>query len=303
MGVRFIEAAFLLDCLKNGARLGRSLNVGRQNLICSRDELIDAFRTVGRSIEQQELDRIYTAFVDLPNNTYSGNLFCEPLFELLGATEVVSVDYSDYEKATLIHDFNEPLPTQLLSAFDTVLDFGTLEHIFNVPVAFGNMLRAVKPGGHYIAALPCNNLPGHGLYQFSPEFFYSVLVPQNGFTLDRLLISEDITKFRFRVVPNPHTTKGRVTFINSKETSLFVRARRIGEVPAQLQAYQSDYVALWTNAAQKARSSADTSAKRLRSAVAALYRRIVPEPIRRLRQRLVPRFKRSPSIRSFEPYR
>lgn len=303
MGVRFIEAAFLLDCLKNGVQLGRSLNVGRQNLICAREDLSDAFRTLGRSIAQQDLDRIYKTFVDLPNNTYSGNLFCEPLFELLGATEVVSVDYSDYEKATLIHDLNQPLPAQLLSAFDTVLDFGTLEHIFNVPVALANMLRAVKPGGHYIAALPCNNLPGHGLYQFSPEFFYSVLVPQNGFTLDCLLISQDITKSRFRVAPNPHTTKRRVTFTNSKETSLFVRARRIGDVPDRLQAYQSDYVALWTNTSQEPRPSVGAAARGLRGTVAALYRSIVPEPIRRLRQRLVPRFKRSPSIRSFPPYR
>lgn len=302
MGVRFIEAAFLMDCLHNGVRLGRCLTIGRQNLICSRQQLIAALGRYGRKLNAPELERIFTAFVHLPNNTYSGNLFCEPLFELLGATSIESADFSDYEKATLIHDFNVPLPEQFAGAFDTVVDFGTLEHIFNVPTALRNMLQAVKPGGYYLAALPCNNLPGHGLYQFSPELFFSILVPRNGFSLDRLLVSEDITKYRFRRIPDPHATRARVTFTNSKETSIFLCAQRVGEVPHFLSAYQSDYEALWENATVGGSSKNRSPSKGLLSVAAALYRRIVPEPVRRVRQRLLEWCKHRPRFRDFSSY-
>lgn len=303
MGVRYLEALFLLDCLDHGAALGRSLNVGRQSLLCEREELVDALARYRRRVSPADLDRIYSSFVDLPNNDYSGRLFCEPLFKLLGATEIVSVDCSSFELATLIHDFNEPLPANLVGGFDSVLDFGTLEHIFNVPVALANMLRAVKPGGHYIAALPCNNLPGHGFYQFSPEFFFSVLAPHNGFDIECILLADDTRRPSFRRLPDPRQVKGRVTFTNSTETSIFVCARRVGDVPAALAAYQSDYVEIWEAAkGARAKPAGAPPPNSLVLACAAVYRAIVPEAVRRLRLRAQAWLNRPRGVREFPRY-
>jgi hypothetical protein len=67
--------------------------------------------------------------------------FCEPyLIALLGADEIISIDASGYENATIIHDMNEPAE-DLAEQFDLVIDGGSLEHIFNFPVAILNVMR------------------------------------------------------------------------------------------------------------------------------------------------------------------
>jgi len=61
--------------------------------------------------------------------------YAEPFLKSLGAREVDSIDASDYESATIIHDMNLPVADQHKTAFDVVLDGGSLEHIFNFPIA------------------------------------------------------------------------------------------------------------------------------------------------------------------------
>ena len=59
--------------------------------------------------------------------------YCESvLTHFFGATQVDSIDNSNYENATLIHDMNESLPSALQERYDTVIDVGTLEHVFDI---------------------------------------------------------------------------------------------------------------------------------------------------------------------------
>lgn len=99
----------------------------------------------------------------------------EPLARALGAGNVSSCDFSGYEKATLIHDLNVPIGPEWHERFDMVIDGGTLEHVFNFPVAIANCMNLVKTGGHLLLFSPSNNMCGHGFYQFSPELFFRVL--------------------------------------------------------------------------------------------------------------------------------
>src|ERR1051325_11525676 len=58
------------------------------------------------------------------------------LFQLMGFSEVLTLDYSDYEGAEIIFDLNRPIPDDLLvklGRFDLIVESGNLEHIFNVP--------------------------------------------------------------------------------------------------------------------------------------------------------------------------
>ena len=60
--------------------------------------------------------------------------------------------------------------------FDVVYDGGTLEHVFNFPVALRNAMELLRPGGRLFTIHTCaNNLCGHGFYQFSRELFYRTL--------------------------------------------------------------------------------------------------------------------------------
>ena len=63
--------------------------------------------------------------------------FAEDLFRHIGASSVRSMDVSDYEGCDMVlyltRDVaaDDTLAGDLVEKFDTVLDFGTSEHIFN----------------------------------------------------------------------------------------------------------------------------------------------------------------------------
>ena len=97
--------------------------------------------------------------------------FAEPLFRKIGAQNVTSVDAAGYEGASVIHDFNLPLPENLFGAFDTFVDFGSIEHVFNVAQAIHNVSSIVKVHGSILIVTIANGFSGHGFYQYSPSSF------------------------------------------------------------------------------------------------------------------------------------
>src|SRR5262249_13058363 len=117
--------------------------------------------------------------------------YCEGFLKRLGASEVVSVDASDYEGASVVHDMNQPVPASMYESFTAVIDSGTLEHVFNFPVAVKNCMEMVSRGGHFLGITPANNLMGHGFYQFSPELLYRIFSPANGYQIRKLMICEN----------------------------------------------------------------------------------------------------------------
>jgi len=99
--------------------------------------------------------------------------YCETLMSKLGFGAMEAMDFSDYEGATILHDLNQPVPKKLEQQFDFIFDGGTLEHVFNVPVALENVFRMLKPGGRFVSANGMNGFNGHGLYQFSPDLVWT----------------------------------------------------------------------------------------------------------------------------------
>ena len=56
-----------------------------------------------------------------------GGRYIEPLLEMIGAKDTASIDASDYEGATIVHDMNQPLPSEMKNKFTVAIDFGTLQ--------------------------------------------------------------------------------------------------------------------------------------------------------------------------------
>lgn len=151
--------------------------------------------------------------------------FCEELLtECFGATRVESIDKSAYEQATHIHDFNEPLPRDLHQKYDTVLDMGTLEHIYNAPQAFKNCSLFCKPGAQILHVLPANNFCGHGLWQFSPELFFSLYSRRNGYVDTEIFLADLDNTAKWYRVREPAAGK-RVNV--SSSTPLYVMVRTV----------------------------------------------------------------------------
>jgi SAM-dependent methyltransferase len=157
--------------------------------------------------------------------SYRQQTYCEELLtEYFDATRVESIDKSAYESATHIHDFNEPLPADRCQKYDTVVDTGTLEHIYNVPQAFRNCSQLCKPGGQILHVLPANNFCGHGLWQFSPELFFSLYCRKNGYLDTEVFIADLTNTAKWYQVKEPTAGK-RVNVWSS--TPLYVLVRTV----------------------------------------------------------------------------
>jgi hypothetical protein len=118
-------------------------------------------------------------------NTYTPGDWCENmLIQEFGSTHVDSMDFSNFESANIIHDLNKIIiDTNLIQKYDTVLDLGTLEHIYHINNAFVNLSKLCKVGGQIIHILPGNGQCGHGFWQFSPEVFFSLYSEVNGYEI------------------------------------------------------------------------------------------------------------------------
>jgi SAM-dependent methyltransferase len=171
--------------------------------------------------------------------------YAESLFKHFGAVTVDAIDYSDYEGANIIHDMNLPIPDSLKNKYDCVWDGGTLEHVFNYPIAIKNCMEMVKTGGHLILETPGNNQYGHGFYQFSPELFFSLLDRHNGFIDTKIFTQDDFNRW-YEIIP-PKITKMRTSIClrKKKPTLSFVISKKINDVPDMISVLQSDYVETW----------------------------------------------------------
>lgn len=121
-----------------------------------------------------------------------------------------------------------PLPERLYNAYDTVIDGGTIEHVFNVPEALKTSMRLVAPGGRFIALSIANNYCGHGLYQLSPELFYRVFSPENGFRVDSAKFYSG-GAMSAAPDPGPTLTNGQLP-ASPHEAMLFVAATKTADL-------------------------------------------------------------------------
>jgi len=209
--------------------------------------------TIGRQelhLTQAQLQKELANFnVPCPGHFASGdNSYSESFFSLLGARDTQAIDNSDYENATIVHDMNNHLPEHFKGKFSVVVDAGTLEHVFNYPVALKNSMELLRKGGFFISITPANNFMGHGFYQFSPELFFSVFTSENGFELIKLLVCETYDDAQWYEVSKPKGgIHGRVTLINHHPTYLMCLARRLNDKcePFKTTPQQSDYIEAW----------------------------------------------------------
>ena len=245
MGLDINSVRLLLRARADGVRFTRTATLGRQGMYARKKELR---RVVGRilpALDDAQIDRM----------AREESAYAEPFLKALGAEDVTSIDASSYEGSSILHDMNRPIPDDLKGRFDVVIDGGTLEHVFNFPVAIKNCMEMVAVGGHFLGLTPANNFMGHGFYQFSPELFFRIFTPDNGYAIEQLYLHEDHPGARFYRVSDPQALGCRVDLVNRRPASLYVQARRTADVPVFANTpQQSDYVDYWAkNAGPHAR--------------------------------------------------
>ena len=236
------EVKFLLAARTSGVYLERFCMIGRQSLRIDPGPLRRLRHQAGIVLSREEAAALYV----------QAQGFSEPLLRLLGASEIDSVDASTYEQATIVHDMNEPIPDHLKNSYTAVLDGGSLEHVFNFPRAIANCMEMVAVGGHFLAVTPANNLMGHGFYQFSPELYFRVFIPENGFVIQRVIAFEALPGAPWYEVMDPACAGGRVKLTNHRPTYLLVQAQKTAHIPVlSITPQQSDYAAKWNGSKKK----------------------------------------------------
>ncbi|MFL5241323.1 MAG: hypothetical protein ACJ8FY_04385 [Gemmataceae bacterium] len=247
MGFDVNGSRFLIYAKTLGVSFEKTATLGRQEMQINATQLRRNLADFGFHTTAEEAERL----------SKESQGYAESFLKRLGAREVASMDASDFEQATCVHDFNVPIPDELKNRFTAVVDGGTLEHIFNLPVAIKNCMEMVRVGGHFIGISPTNNWPGHGFYQLSPELFFRVFCRQNGYKIVKIIVYEDKPLAKWYEVIDPDLVKHRVTFVNSTQTYLGIIAQRIEAVePFRSCPQQSDYVAQWTSTENAAEPSA-----------------------------------------------
>jgi SAM-dependent methyltransferase len=276
MGITYQEARQLLQARQLGASFDALGTLGRQSLYIRADEAASLCRefdlqTDAPWLRQRMGDVADSFFVDA-----------------LGATSLVAIDASAYEGADFILDMNKPVPAGKYQSFDAVLDGGSLEHIFDVPMALANLMRLARVGGRVFIATPSNNLCGHGFYQFSPELMFRVFTEDRGFRLHDVGIFEydlpDVTQrpsvAAWRVA-DPAAVGQRVGLMTRHAAIMWVHSEKTRHLddPFAEAPQQSDYVDLWADDSQGGVPGGGTSPAKAR-----LRHAIPPAALRKWRE-------------------
>lgn len=239
MGLIYSHAALLAKAKRNGICFDTILTIGRQSLYLTKREC----RLLGRSCG------LKTNISALAHEQHADKFFQT----VLDAQQILSLDYADYEGCDIVHDMNQPVDPSLHEKFDVVIDGGSLEHIFHFPVAIANCMKMVKKDGSIFIFTTANNFLGHGLYQFSPELFFRVFEPRNGFEIRDMILErhrfpgvELSTGTRMYAVRDPASLKERVGLVSRSPVLIIVHAVR-KEVKPIFDDYpiQSDYESIY----------------------------------------------------------
>ena len=129
MGMTFQSFDLLKKNIEEFGKLGDVLTLGR----------------LGNQIDKKSLK-----LLGLENNNSFAQEYSERiLIDYLGANSVDSLDNSNFEGANIICDMSEELKN-VNKQYDTIIDIGTSEHVFNINQNLINISKLCKKGGRII---------------------------------------------------------------------------------------------------------------------------------------------------------
>ncbi|EAQ23145.1 class I SAM-dependent methyltransferase [Roseovarius sp. 217] len=237
-------AARLIETVKSHDLGGKFLMLGRQRWIGSRR---GASSRVFTQVMADHMPGVSEADLIPEGETYS-----EGFFGKLGFESIDSMDFSDFEKASIIQDLSADLPKKLERKFDVIYDGGTCEHIFDLPTAYRNIHKMLKPGGVLIGHSPCNNWVNHSFYQINPEMVYGFWEATLGYEVLHCALQPIKPAHARKVVTttNPNVTGKRPRLSGSLAEGGIILDYAVRKPKRSTKSadkvYQSDYVNRWT---------------------------------------------------------
>ena len=146
--LKFFDACYAHDCIKNPVLALGSLNI-------------------------QETPQDVVAFAEASNYT---DLLVAPSVKSLFFARYGISEYRDCDlngSAEINLDLSQPIPKEYVGNLGSVLNGGTVEHIFDLRQVFENIHLMVRPGGAMLHLVPITWY-NHGFINFNPLFFQSL---------------------------------------------------------------------------------------------------------------------------------
>lgn len=219
------------------------LILGRQHVYTTLGEVTSELRALGATAHP--LPESIPTLTDMPDWEFGrsrGYLSDSALFWTIAGIETSHLDCSEYENAEYIFDLNKPVDEALLGKFGTIVDGGTIEHVFDVRACLANIASMLKPGGRVIHMTQASNWIDHGFYQFSPVLFYD-FYGANGFTNMVCNLADqgsgDVTRNRWKWYRFPRPDAP--VFMPSGQAGIFFSARSVSLSTGEVVPHQGDY--------------------------------------------------------------
>lgn len=158
---------------------GSVLTLGRQTIAMNYEKTIQLFNDEGYIVPQNILESTKSKTKkDLKTRVGKGKDFIsdEVFFGLLGINNLSIMDVSSYEGADILHNLNHPIPKELFTKFDFIIDGGTFDHCFDLRIAFQNVSNMLKPQGRVFQWNAASNFTGTSYLSFGPDLFYDYYI-------------------------------------------------------------------------------------------------------------------------------
>ena len=230
MGIDYEHLKYIEILIANEGRPQEVLFLGRQNIKDFSKRASELIQRNYKSVNKKVPDRREVLYADMF------------MLDCGWTTKADTLDISNYEGANLIYDLNHRIDLGL--TYDLIVDGGTLEHIYNVPLALENISSLLKVGGRVLHFVPGNNQMGHGMYQFSPEFFSSVYSEKNGFLDTKIFLHDWSKKRKLYQVKTQNLGSRRVEIRSSGRLDLWCDTKKSQDTSTG-EVQQSDYLLNW----------------------------------------------------------
>jgi SAM-dependent methyltransferase len=181
MGVADLTVAAMIREAVRKPFQGTAYTFGRQTVNIAPEQVLPLFRHLGcePAITEFHIDRA-TRYAQ--RNEGENCIRDIDFLTALGLSNVKAIDISDFEGAEIIIDLNRPLPSELETSCDLVLDGSTLDNIFDPVTALKSIGRMLRPGGRaFIHNLGNASylFPGIPYTVFNPVWFFDYFVWNN----------------------------------------------------------------------------------------------------------------------------
>jgi hypothetical protein len=153
------------------------LDFGSSNLYTARADEIAAFVRRHNPEPRADLDawaeRLAAGSQTDASGTPLNQSFAGELFEEAGMG-YDAIDIAIGYKTTVVDLNTQRLPPHMVAAYDSVINFGTSEHILNQMNVFATVHAATKVGGMIMHSVPSVGYVDHGYFCYTSRFFFDL---------------------------------------------------------------------------------------------------------------------------------